>query len=240
MCGRYTLTRPAEALERLFDVGAGPGSRPRYNVAPTQPAPVLRIGPGGGRRIETARWGWTALRAGDGGAPPLLINARAETVPARPAFREAFATRRCLVPADGFYEWRRERGRRQAFRIGFEGGAPFAMAGLWEKAGDSSGRFVVVTTAAPAKFAPIHPRFPLIVAAADHDAWLSGDAAAARALLRPPSADGMAHYRVGDRVNDARNDDPACVAPMARRPRERADCVPRASAASSRKDEGRT
>jgi putative SOS response-associated peptidase YedK len=141
-----------------------------------------------------------------------LINARGETAARLPVFRDSFLLRRCLVPADGFYEWRTEDGKKQPFRIGLKGGAPFAFAGIWQDEG-----FTIVTTNANAKLAPIHERMPVILDPADYATWLDtseANAQAALKLLRPFPPEGMAFYRVGPHVNSARNDDPQCIAPL--------------------------
>jgi len=156
-----------------------------------------------------------------------MINARAETLGEKPSFRDALRNRRCLVPADGFYEWRTEAGRKQPFRIGMKGGALFAFAGLWEHwvasatgggltEGDSVETVTIVTTEANEKLRPIHPRMPVILPPDAFDGWLdpANDPGAARRLLRPYPAEPMAFYRVGLAVNNVRNDDPACVAPL--------------------------
>ncbi len=159
-----------------------------------------------------------------------MINARAETVAAKPAFRDAFAQRRCLVPADGFYEWRAEEGRKQPFRIGMKGGAPFAFAGLWESwtapedaggaiaPGETLETVTIITTDANDKLRPIHHRMPVILPQEGHASWLDADAPGddVSALLRPFPADPMAFYRVSTRVNAVRNDDPACIAALDR------------------------
>jgi putative SOS response-associated peptidase YedK len=207
MCGRYTLTTPLDALRALFGFEGFPNLAPRYNICPTQDAPIVRPTEAGGRELVQMRWG---PPQGQGRGP--LINARAETVARLPLFKDSFLSRRCLVPADGFYEWRTENGTKQPFRIGFRGGAPFAFAGVWCDEG-----FTIVTTDANAKLAPIHHRMPVILAAEDHAAWLDTreeSAAAAYRLLRPFSQDSMAFYRVGPHVNNARHDDPACIAPL--------------------------
>src|SRR5262249_291280 len=147
---------------------------------------------------------------GQGRGP--LINARAESVARLPLFKESFLSRRCLVPADGFYEWRMEEGKNQPFRIGFKGGMSFAFAGLWCEQG-----FTIVPTDANAKLAPIHHRMPVILAGEDYATWLDTreeSVAAAHQLLRPFPQDSMAFYRVGPHVNSARNDDPECIAPL--------------------------
>ena len=224
MCGRYTLTVTPELLRSIFDFDVTPNLQPRFNIAPTQLAPVVRPGGvGGGRTLDMLRWGLIPSWSKDMSGASKLINARGETVGEKPSFRDAFAQRRCLIPADGFYEWRTEDGAKQPFRIGFRGGAPFAFAGLWESwtapaglenAGETVETYTIVTAAANDKLRPIHHRMPVIVDPADYDTWLTGDAADARALLRPYPPDDMAFYRVSTRVNAVRNDDEDCVAPL--------------------------
>ncbi|MDA1326075.1 MAG: SOS response-associated peptidase, partial [Proteobacteria bacterium] len=156
-----------------------------------------------------------------------MINARAETLRSKPAFKEAVVARRCLVPADGFYEWRMEDGHKQPFRIGMKGGVPFAFAGLWERwtataagagldEGDQVETVTIVTTLANDKLRPIHARMPVILPPEAFDVWLdpANDPAAVSALLKPYPAEPMAFYRVGQAVNNVRNDDPSCIAPL--------------------------
>ena len=153
-----------------------------------------------------------------------MINARAETLSEKPSFRDTVKPRRCLVPADGFYEWRMEDGHKQPFRIGMKGDAPFAFAGLWERwtatgAGLDEGGEVetvtIVTTFANDKLRPIHARMPVILPPEAFDGWLdpANDPAAACALLEPYPVEPMAFYRVSQAVNNVRNDDPSCTAP---------------------------
>jgi len=230
MCGRYSLTTAPEAMRALFDYENLPNLEPRFNIAPTQPVPVVRLNEAGRRELALLRWGLIPHWAKDASMAARMINARAETVDAKPAFREAFAKRRCLVPADGFYEWRTEDGRKQPFRIGMKGGAPFAFAGLWESwtapegagpgaaPGETVETVTIVTTDANEKLRPIHVRMPVILAAADYAAWLDTHTPAndAKALLRPYPAEPMAFYRVSTHVNAVRNDDAACIAPLNR------------------------
>lgn len=231
MCGRYTITTAPEALKRLFEFLNLPNLAPRYNVAPTQAAPIVRCDAAGARELVMLRWGLVPAWAKDLSIASRLINARGDTVAEKPAYREAFRQRRCLVPADGFYEWREENGIRQPFRIGMKGGAPFAFAGLWERwtAKEATGQlaaeeavetFTIVTTDANAKLRPIHPRMPVILAREDYALWLDtspGRARDALALLRPYPAEPMAFYRVSTRVNSVRNDDVECIRPLAER-----------------------
>ncbi len=224
MCGRYSLTTPVEAMARVFGFpGPWPNLPPRYNIAPTQTVPVLRAAAGGGVELAQVRWGLVPSWAKDPSAGARMINARAETVAGKPAFRAAFRRRRCLVPADGFYEWRKTPdGRRQPWRIARPDGAPFAFAGLWErweKAADGTPleTCTIVTTAANDVLRPIHPRMPVILDPADFAAWLdpATPPGAAAALLRPAPNAWLVAVPVSTRVNDVRHDDPGCIEPLA-------------------------
>jgi len=227
MCGRYSLTTPVESLRRLFEFPELPNLAPRYNVAPTQEAPVVRRGDDGDSHLALLRWGLIPSWAKDRTIASRLINARAETVATTNAFRAAFKSRRCLVLADGFYEWRTEGDRRQPHRIVRADGGAFAMAGLWESWRDKAGdtvleSFTIITTEANALVKTIHARMPVILDAHDHAAWLGSPAIEERrALLRPCPPEMLHAYRVGPRVNSPRNDDAACIAaaPPAEMPR---------------------
>ena len=224
MCGRFSLTTAPEAMRELFGFENLPNLAPRYNIAPAQDVAVVRQTAGSGRELVLLRWGLIPSWARDTAHPAPMINARAETVAEKPAFRDAFRARRCLVPADGFYEWRREDGGRQPFRIGFADGGPFAFAGLWESwtgpgEGDEAAAgpvesVTIITTDANHKLRPIHHRMPVILDRDDYATWLDPDPAAPAVLglLKPHAPDAMAFYRVGRRVNDARNDDADCIA----------------------------
>lgn len=225
MCGRYSLTTPPEAMARLFRITAPlPNLPPRYNIAPTQDAPVVRPlveGPMG-RALAMLRWGLVPHWSVAPDSRYSMFNARAETVAEKRAFRQAFRQRRCLVPADGFYEWRKEGGRKQPYHIRLKGGGLFAFAGLWEYwrgAETIIESFAIIVTDANALLRPIHERMPVILHGADHDAWLDAGSTGpedAKALLRPFPADEMEAHAVSSRVNSARHDDPACIAPVAR------------------------
>ncbi len=222
MCGRFSLTTAPEAMRALFDYENFPNLEPRYNIAPTQPVAVVRTDVDGGvRELAMLRWGLVPHWARDISIGARMINARAETVASKPAFRDAFAARRCLIAADGFYEWRTEDGSKQPFRIGMKGGAPFAFAGLWESWSAPDGAILetvtIVTTAANDKLRPIHNRMPVILDRADYAAWLDTggvDGPTAQALLKPYSSEPMAFYRVNRAVNNARNDSPDCIEPL--------------------------
>jgi len=223
MCGRYSLTTAPEAIRQLFEFDNRPNLAVRYNIAPTQEAPVIRI-EDGGRALALLRWGLIPSWAKDRSMAAKMINARAESVAEKPAFRAAFGKQRCLVPADGFYEWRTENGAKQPFRIGMKGGGAFAFAGLWESwtdpeaGGEALETFTILTTTANPKLAPIHPRMPVIVPAVNHAGWLDPDADPTAIPLGAYPVEPMAFYRVGTRVNAVRNDDPACIAPLAAAP----------------------
>ena len=223
MCGRYSLTTAPEALRRLFDFDTTPNLQPRYNIAPTQSVPVVRPAANGGRELAMLRWGLIPSWAKEAAIGNKMINARSETVAEKPSFRSAFRHRRCLVPADGFYEWRREGEIKQPYRIGMKGGAAFAFAGLWESwpgtdDDDAVETFTILTTEANRRLGPIHARMPVILAPDAYDAWLAAESGSrddALGLLRPFAEAPMAFYRVSTRVNSPRNDDPDCLAPIA-------------------------
>jgi len=222
MCGRYSLTVNPDELYRLFGIDDKLNLRPRFNVAPTQAAPVVRK-TRGERKMDMLRWGLIPSWSKDASIASKLINARGETVAEKPSFRSAYESRRCLVPVDGFYEWRTEGGKKQPFRIGFREGKAFAFAGLWESwtvpegledTGDTVETYTIVTTSANPKLVRIHHRMPVIVDPADYDLWLQGGSDEANAIIKPFPQDDMAFYRVSTRVNNVRNDDKACVEPL--------------------------
>ncbi len=227
MCGRYVLTTPLEAIRRVFGVAADGDVPARYNAAPTQHMPVVRRrgddrdAPGGGpRELVFLRWGLIPHWADDPAIGNRLINARAESVAAKPAFRDAYRRRRCLVVADGFYEWKKEGTRKQPYLIRLKSGDPFGFAGLWSvwsgPADERLETFTIITTDANALCALIHNRMPVIIAPEDQDVWLDPGAGDAQALLRPYASDAMQAYPVDTRVGNPRNDDPRLVEPLAR------------------------
>ena len=215
MCGRYTITSPLDAIRALFDVDERPNLAPRFNIAPTQSVPAIRQGDTpSGRALVQLRWGLIPHWAKDAGMGARLINARAETVAEIPAFRDAYAQRRCLIVADGFYEWRRAGKEKQPFRFTLTDGGPFAFAGLWSRwrspAGETIESCTIITTQANALVAPIHTRMPVILAPEDHGRWLDS-ANDGRPLLRPYPAEAMTAYPVSTRVNAVRNDDAGLI-----------------------------
>jgi putative SOS response-associated peptidase YedK len=220
VCGRFTLTLPPDLIAEAFglDLDGMPPLEARYNIAPTQPVAVVRrLRPDGPRQLDLLRWGVTPPPAGGARRGP-LINARSESIATRGAFRDAFRRRRCLVPADGFYEWVAEAGRRQAFHVARKDGRPLALAGIWEPAaaGGAPASCLILTTEPNDVLRPIHDRMPVIVEPADFDRWLANEGTgpdAVAGLLRPAPAENLAARAVGPAVNNAQNEGAACLAP---------------------------
>jgi putative SOS response-associated peptidase YedK len=201
-----------------------PDLQPRFNIAPSQPVPVVRMSPG--RQLAFLRWGLVPAWADDPTIGNRLINARAETAAEKPAFRTAFRQRRCLVVADGFYEWRRDGRERQPYFFRMRDDRPLGFAGLWEsrKGPDDSliESCTILTTAANDLVRPIHDRMPVIIAAADYARWL--DPATVRPeplmeLLRPYATEAMVAWPVSPWVNSPAHDDPRCIEPAGEEPR---------------------
>lgn len=217
MCGRFALRRPPAEIARLFKTkGALPNVGPRFNVAPTHD--VLAIAydrTKAERRMGTLRWGLVPSWAKDAKIASTLINAKAETIREKPSFREAFGRRRCIVPADAFYEWKIEGKARRPFAAVRRDGEPLAFAGLWERWRDgASGELIrtcaIVTTTANATCAPIHHRMPVILPEESQARWLGEEDATLddlAALLAPFPAEAMEVYPVDPRVGSVRNDD---------------------------------
>lgn len=222
MCGRFLLTAPLEAVQRLFGFLEQPNLVPRYNIAPSQAVPAMRRDESAQRHFLWMRWGlvpaWAQSRGAKderGQAP--LINARAETVAEKPSFRDAFARRRCVVFADGFYEWR-QGGNRQPYCVRLADAAPFAFAAIWEPLAGAAqdgpeagldGGCALITTGANARMAEVHHRMPVILTPEEVGPWL--DPAATRgdleALLKPLPDDAVTLTPVSKRVNAVREDD---------------------------------
>jgi putative SOS response-associated peptidase YedK len=219
MCGRFALHSDPRTLARHFGVEVPADLRPRYNVAPTQTIPIVRQD-GQGRQFALARWGliphWAkALETGYS-----TINARAETVATKPAFRSAFRYRRAIVPADGYYEWRSVPGSKakQPYFIARRDRAPMAFAGLWERWRSPEGEDLescsIIVTEANELMRPIHDRMPVILDPVDWDDWFTtdaGDLAMLQGLLRPFPAGALTAWPVSTQVNSPRNDVPECL-----------------------------
>jgi len=221
MCGRFTLRAPASVIAAQFGLFEMPPFTPRFNIAPTQMVPVVRQDPAGKRQLSLFRWGLVPSWARDPAIGNSLINARAETVAEKPAFRTALRKRRCLVVADGFYEWQ-GKGRGKVphfFRMRDE--QPFAFAGLWEhwEAGEHSvlETCTLLTTTANTLVAAVHDRMPVILAPEHYGRWLDTQQQAPEALadlLRPYSAEAMIASAVSPHVNSPAHEDPQCIVPV--------------------------
>lgn len=220
MCGRYVILSPPEAIRQAFGYAEQPNFPPRYNIAPTQPIPVVILA-NGGRRFRLMRWGLIPAWVKDPRQFALLINARAETVLDKPAFKNAMKRRRCLLPADGYYEWHRSEGRKRPFFIRPRNGGLIAFAGLSETwvgpNGEELDTVAILTTAAQGGLAALHPRVPVTIAPADHARWLDGDAADAGEavpLLRAAEDGEFVWHEVSTRVNRVANDDDQLILPI--------------------------
>ncbi|MEE9393346.1 MAG: SOS response-associated peptidase [Planctomycetota bacterium] len=225
MCGRFTLQSPSDALAELFEWGLPDDLSPSYNVAPTQAIPVFRQSPrDASPEVIRMRWGLIPFFAKDSwvskGAP--MINARSETVAEKPFFRQAFRRRRCLVPADGFLEWKRIGKTKQPYHITMADARPFAMAGLWEQWQSPTGELIqsctILTTPANDLVSQIHDRMPAILHPQDHELWTNvkvQDRNLLQPLLQPFDPAAMTMRPVSMRVNNARNNVPECLADQA-------------------------
>lgn len=221
MCGRFAITLPVDAMARLFD--AAPDNDlpvpPDYNVCPTVPIHVVRSGPAG-RRLSALRWGLIPHWYKTPNDGPLLINARAETIADKPAFRAAARERRCLIPATGFYEWTKdEAGNRLPWYIARAGGAPLVMAGVWQDWSGADGTHLatcaIVTTAANPAMAELHHRMPVILDPADWPLWLGEAGKGAARLMQAAPEDALVWHRVGTAVNSNRATGPDLIEPLA-------------------------
>jgi putative SOS response-associated peptidase YedK len=220
MCGRYSITTPTEALRRLFDFSGHPNLGPNYNVAPTSIVPLVRLNKSG-RELAMARWGFIPSWTKEVRTKP-LINARAETVAEKPSFRGAFKYRRCLVPADGYFEWQKsDDGSKQPWHIHRADHRPFGMAGIWETYLDRDGTeldtLAILTSAANDKLAALHNRMPVIIPPDQFDRWMGTDPKAAGSLvdlLQPTQSDFFTAYPVDKRVGRVGQDDADIVKPI--------------------------
>jgi putative SOS response-associated peptidase YedK len=232
MCGRYLITSAPEAFRRMFRYREQPNFPPRYNVAPTQPIPIVRVIEGE-RQFALVRWGLIPAWVKDPRAFSLLINARAESVNDKPAFKNAMKRRRCLVLADGFYEWKQDGPRKRPFVARPKSGEPIAFAGLWETwmgpNGEETETAAILTTSASRSLRALHDRMPVVVPPEATGMWLdcvNVDAETAAALLVPAPEDFFEAYEVSPAVNRVVNDDAKLIEPAANPPSEPAPAEP--------------
>jgi putative SOS response-associated peptidase YedK len=226
VCGRFTLRAPPEAVAEHFGLAEPPELSARYNIAPGQAVATIRAAAGEPARVcELRTWGLVPAWAKDPAIGHRMINARAETVAEKPAFRAAFRRRRCLIPADGFYEWAAGPAPKQPYMVAREAGALFGFAGLWEAWRSEDGREVrsctIITTRANTTLRCVHERMPVILDPTDYTAWLDpgpGDGERLRELLAPCPEGWLVLQTVGLHVNDPRHDDPDCAAPAPPQP----------------------
>jgi putative SOS response-associated peptidase YedK len=223
MCGRYTLTAPGEIIAEIFELVDVPPILPRYNLAPTQEAAVVRVvAPGAPRTLASLRWGLIPYWAEDPAIGNRMINARAESVADKPAYRDSFRWRRCLVPADGFYEWKKlDAKTKQPYLIHRQDRRPFGFAGLWSswrsKEKSRIETFAIITTGPNGLLRPLHDRMPVILDPSDYAAWLdpaNRNAAHLRSLLAPAPEAGWQATPVSRAVNTATYDAPDCIEPL--------------------------
>lgn len=216
MCGRFAFYSPAEAVTALFCVEGHVPVEPRYNIAPTQFVAAVRSGRDEQRELTMLRWGLVPFWAKETSIGNRMINARAETVAEKPAYRAAYRTRRCVVLADGFYEWHRQgNGNKTPYFVSRVGGEPFAFAALWESwhdnaSDDSLETTVIVTTAANAFMKQLHQRMPLVLEPEGASRWLRGDTDLLEATATAPK---MQAWPVSRTVNNARNEGENLIEP---------------------------
>jgi len=222
MCGRFTLFEADKVLSREFGVSGIPPLSPRYNIAPSQPVAVVRTASAGNRReLALLRWGLIPSWSKDPAIGNRLINARAETVREKPSFRNAFRRHRCLIPANGFYEWQRQERGKQPYFVRMNDGRLFAFAGLWDR-WESPDKGVIetctiLTTASNAVLSSIHDRMPVILPPGEYDRWLDPallDTDSLATLLVPFPTENMLAFPVSPRVNTPTVDDKECMAPL--------------------------
>jgi putative SOS response-associated peptidase YedK len=222
MCGRYSNAKELKRLTKKARVVPPIGLfGPRFNIAPTQLAPVI-FTDSTGPAMKMMRWGLIPRWSREASGGPALINARSETIETKPAFKTAFQTRRCLVPADSFFEWQARAGKRQPFRILLQSGEPFCFAGVWEKwsgppavpagsAPEIMESFAILTMPANDTMKPLHQRMPVMVGEEHYYSWLENNAHGDfKVVLNQQFKEPMKIYPVGDLVNSPANDDPRC------------------------------
>jgi putative SOS response-associated peptidase YedK len=250
MCGRFVITSPPAALRLIFGYIEQPNFPPRHNIAPTQPIPVVIVD-NGFRHFRLMRWGLLPAWVKDPRKFTLLINARSETVAEKPAFKNAIKRRRCLIPADGYYEWQASDGRKRPYFIHRRDGGPIGLAGLAETwigpNGEELDTVAIITAPASADLAGLHHRVPVSVAPGDFDRWLdcsADDAEGVMALLTGPAEGEFSWHEVSTRVNRTANDDAQLILPItaeeaaAEAPKPARKAAPRKAAPAASEDDG--
>lgn len=229
MCGRFTLTQPATAIAQHFHLGQVPLFDPHYNIAPTQAVAVVRLDAEQQRQLHWLQWGLIPSWSKDPKMGARMINARSETLAEKPSFRQAFRRRRCLIPADGFYEWHRSGKTKQPYYFFLDSAAEtpmlFGFAGLWEHWENGNGDVIesctIITTAPNATLDAFHDRMPVILSPQTYDRWLDPMVErpeSLQSLLQPYTASSMSYYPVSTAVNNPRQDDRLCIQPLERSP----------------------
>ena len=237
MCGRFVITSPPAALRQVFGYAEQPNFPPRFNIAPTQPVPVVTL-ENGVRHFRLMRWGFLPAWVKDPRQFSLVINARSETVLEKPAFKNAIKRRRCLIPADGYYEWHTSDNRKRPYFIHRRDGQPVGFASLAETwmgpNGEELDTVAIVTAAASVDLAALHHRVPVTITPADFDRWLGGfpdDVTEAMALLVAPREGEFAWHEVSIRVNRVANDDAQLLLPITEEQRAAEEPTPAKRAA---------
>ena len=224
MCGRFILTSPGKDMQDQFGLLEEPELTPRYNIAPTQMVVVVRFDQKTTvKQFEMLKWGLVPFWAKDASIGPRLINARCETIGQKPAYRAAFKSRRCLIPTNGFYEWMKEKEKKQPYLIRLADESLFAFAGLWEHWKGPDGSTIesctVITTEANDLLRPIHDRMPVIISRKDYDSWLNPEMLCQetfQSLILPYPSHEMVFFPVNPKVNRATYDNPDCIEPVLR------------------------
>jgi len=220
MCGRFVITSPPDALRRIFGYAEQPNFPPRFNISPTQPIPVVILEQGA-RHFRLMRWGLIPSWVKDPRKFALLINARAETVREKPAFKNAIRRRRCLIPADGYYEWQASGQRKRPYFIHRRDGSPVGLAGVAESwvgpNGEEMDTVAIVTAPASADLAVLHHRVPVAIREGDFDRWLdcsTEDTDSVMSLMNGPDEGEFVWHEISTRVNQATNDDAQLILPI--------------------------
>lgn len=221
MCGRYVLKAALPEIARMLGMDVDLALEPRYNIAPTSSVPACRVEEPDNKQLALMHWGLIPPWAKKLDSSYRMINARAETIAEKPAFRSAFRHRRCLIPADGYYEWKSVQGRKQPYYFSMKDGNPFCFAGLWERWQPADGApmesCTIITTSANAVGAEIHHRMPVILSQDNYAPWLdpqTTESSQLLPLLQPFSPQAMSVYPVSTLVNNARVDEPRCITPL--------------------------